>query len=149
MGKVKADLWKCEQQSCTKDHTDQKGIDPTINHAKWLLGNIFDHKDIDRHRRNNHPDHYKNMKDDAKPYRIESKFEYDRIEDWSGQDHKGKVIDKRASYFIDNQNDKHNEVAGKRELHGPICGDHGDLRHCEKMAKNGGACNKHQDHTSS
>ena len=114
-------MWKYKQQSCTKDETNQKGVNPAIDHTKWHFGDISYHKDIDRHRRDDDADHRKNMEDDAKPNRIVTKFDDDRKEDWSGQDQKSEVIDKRASQYIDKQNENHQQERWKRELPDPIC----------------------------
>jgi hypothetical protein len=82
----------------------KKRVDPLVNPIEGHFGNVFSHKNIHCHRWNNNPNHYRNRNDHAEPNGIEPKLNDNWIENWSSQDHKGKVIDKRAPQFIGKQN---------------------------------------------
>ena len=142
-GKKKSELWKQKQQGSADDEGDQKRENPFVNDSKWHLGYIFNDKDIYCHGGDETPDHDKNMEDDAEPYRIVTKFNHDRKEDRCGKDHECEVIDKRTSYFINQQDENHNEEVGIRKPSDPIGSHHRNLRHDKEMAKDGGPCDEH------
>ena len=69
-----------------------------------------------------------------------------RVEDGSGKDHEGKVVNERAADQVNDADHDQDHIAVNGQLHDPVGCLLGDIGHGYEMAENGRPCNEHEKH---
>ncbi len=121
-GSQRASWGKTKGAALEKDQADEERGRTPVNDPRRDLGHVFDHKDGDGYRRDDHAHHHDDADQDAEPDGVEAELDDGGEEDGGGQDDEGKVLDKGAAELVNEADQEQDDVAVDVEI-GQVVGD--------------------------